>query len=166
MFFFFEITSRFSTPQSPRKNEAHIYRNIHSPPCGRYFGPGPQRGLHNLRLLPGKTPNIPVASSTALASALHAIQISWVDSPQQISVFQAIYSAPPDSLRESVSKEDYAGVTGEELYTKNVPPSAQSALSAYAEAVLSAASSVVGPQVTLTSNDGGKGDEDGDGGRG
>jgi hypothetical protein len=98
---------------------------------------------------PTSTPQIAPAASTSLASALNAVQTSWVSSPAESSVDAAILSAAPPAAQTSFSKGElgYKEVTAQPWYTK-VPAAQQTALAKYDSAIDSAAAKVVGTPST------------------
>lgn len=96
--------------------------------------------------------SIEAAASTSLASALHSVEATWLDSPAQTSAVQAIYSAAPSDLKSSIASSGYryADITTQPWYT-NVPEAQRTAIAKEVEAIESAAAAVVG---TATSTGG------------
>jgi hypothetical protein len=91
------------------------------------------------------TPSLNAAQSTSLASALHSVETSWLDSPAWTSARDAIYSAAPSSVRTSIDSSGYGykEITSQTWYTK-VPKAQQTAIAGQISAVDSVAAKIVG----------------------
>ena len=106
----------------------------------------PSSGSVISEFYPTSTPNIPAKASTSLASALHSVQSTWLDSPKWTSARDAIYSAAPTAAQSSIDKSGYAygDIVTQSWYTKNVPKAVQTDVKKEIEAINSAAAKIVG----------------------
>ncbi|KAL2062013.1 hypothetical protein VTL71DRAFT_6279 [Oculimacula yallundae] len=95
---------------------------------------------------------IEAKASTSLASALHSVESTWQNSPKFTSAIAAVYSAAPSSASASLTRSfNYADLTAQKWYTKDVPKGAQTDIANYIKAVDSAAAKIVGTPSTSKS---------------
>jgi hypothetical protein len=99
------------------------------------------------------TPSLPAGASSTLATALASINSGWTTAAAFTSFKDALYSAAPSSLQESLSQSGfiYNDVVTADWFTKSAPKAVQTAVNSYLSKVEKVEESVFSKVATETS---------------